>query len=48
MSAKIFLNPEQKKRLQKALKNNTCPHFREHVLIYLLLNEAGSTLVCVW
>jgi transposase len=39
MSAKIFLSPEQKKRLQKALKNNTCPHFREHVLIYLLLNE---------
>lgn len=42
MSAKIFLSPEQKKKLQKALKNNTCPHFREHVLIYLLLNE-GKT-----
>lgn len=42
MSAKIFLSPEQKKRLQKALKNNSCPHFREHVLIYLLLNE-GKT-----
>jgi transposase len=42
MSVKNFLSPDQKKRLQKALKNNICPHFREHVLIYLLLNE-GKT-----
>jgi len=37
-----FLNQYQKKRLQKALRDSSCPHFRERVLILLLLND-GKT-----
>lgn len=37
-----FLNPKQKKRLQKAVKSDSCPYFREHALILLLLND-GKT-----
>lgn len=42
MPVQSFLNSEQKKALQKALKSDKCPHFREHVLILLLLND-GKT-----
>jgi transposase len=37
-----FLSPKQKKDLQQALKEDECPHFREHILITLLLND-GKT-----
>ena len=42
MPVQNFLNSEQKKALQKALKSDICPHFREHALILLLLND-GKT-----
>ena len=42
MPVQNFLKPEQKKALQKALKEDPCPHFREHALILLLLND-GKT-----
>lgn len=42
MPADNFLNSKQKKALQKALKSDSCPYFREHVLILLLLND-GKT-----
>ena len=37
-----FLSTKQKKDLQQALKEDECPHFREHILITLLLND-GKT-----
>lgn len=37
-----FLTSKQKKALQKALKSDSCPYFREHALILLLLND-GKT-----
>ena len=42
MPVQTFLNSEQKKALQKALKSDSCPHFREHALIFLLHND-GKT-----
>jgi transposase len=42
MPVSNFLTSEQKKNLQKAIKEDTCPHFREHVLIMLLAND-GKT-----
>ena len=42
MPVQNFLSSEQKKALQKALKSDICPHFREHALILLLLND-GKT-----
>ncbi|GGA30376.1 helix-turn-helix domain-containing protein [Okeania sp. KiyG1] len=42
MPAKDFLSSMQKKRLQKALQEGNCSHFRERVLMLLLLND-GKT-----
>ena len=42
MPAKNFLSSMQKKRLQKALREGSCSHFRERVLMLLLLND-GKT-----
>ena len=42
MPASNFLSKEQKKSLRKALKEDLCPHFREHILIMLLAND-GKT-----
>ena len=42
MPVSNFLSKEQKKSLRKALKEDLCPHFREHVLITLLAND-GKT-----
>ena len=42
MPASNFLSKEQKKSLRKALKEDSCPHFREHILITLLAND-GKT-----
>lgn len=42
MPVNKFLTPKQKKALQKALKSDNCPYFREHALILLLLND-GKT-----
>lgn len=42
MPAKNFLSSMQKKRLQKALREGACSHFRERVLMLLLLND-GKT-----
>jgi len=42
MPVSNFLTKEQKKSLQKAIKEDECPHFREHVLIMLLAND-GKT-----
>ncbi|MGK7923384.1 MAG: transposase [Trichodesmium sp.] len=42
MPAKDFLSSMQKKRLQKALREGSCSHFRERVLMLLLLND-GKT-----
>lgn len=42
MPAKNCLNSEQKEKLQKALRESNCPHFRERILILLLLND-GKT-----
>ncbi len=42
MPAKDFLSAMQKKRLQKALRESGCSHFRERVLMLLLLND-GKT-----
>jgi len=42
MPVSNFLSKDQKKALQKAIKEDECPHFREHVLIMLLAND-GKT-----
>lgn len=42
MPAKNFLSSMQHKRLQKALREGSCSHFRERVLMLLLLND-GKT-----
>lgn len=42
MPLKDFLTLKQVKQLQQALKTDECPHFREHILIMLLLND-GKT-----
>jgi transposase len=42
MPAKDFLNSEQKKRLQKAVREGECRRFREHALMLLLQND-GKT-----
>ncbi len=42
MPAKNFLTSEQKEKLQKALRESDCPHFRERVLMLLLMND-GKT-----
>ena len=42
MPAKEHLNPEQKKKLQKALKEEGNAETRERILILLLLND-GKT-----
>ena len=42
MPVSNFLSKEQKKSLRKALKEDSCPHFREHILIMLLAND-GKT-----
>jgi transposase len=42
MPASNFLSKQQKKSLQKAIKEDECPHFREHILIMLLAND-GKT-----
>jgi transposase len=42
MPASNFLSKEQKKSLQKAIKKDECPHYREHILIMLLAND-GKT-----
>jgi transposase len=42
MPVSNFLSKEQKKGLQKAFKEDDCPHFREHILIMLLAND-GKT-----
>lgn len=39
MSAKEFLNPQQKQQLQKALRESDNPALRERCLILLLLND---------
>ena len=42
MPAKKNLSAAQKEKLQLALKESDCPHFRERVLMFLLLND-GKT-----
>lgn len=42
MPAKNFLKPQQKEQLQQALRESTCPYFRERVLMLLLMND-GKT-----
>ena len=42
MPVSNFLSKEQQKTLRKALKEDSCPHFREHILITLLAND-GKT-----
>lgn len=42
MPAKGFLDQEQKEKLQKAVRSNGCPRWREHALIMLLRND-GKT-----
>ncbi|QIZ70120.1 helix-turn-helix domain-containing protein [Oxynema aestuarii] len=42
MPAKNFLTAEQKKALQTAIRENSCPRLREHALILLLQND-GKT-----
>lgn len=42
MPTSNFLTQEQRKSLQKAIKEDECPHFRERVLIMLLAND-GKT-----
>ena len=42
MTAKGFLNLEQKERLQTLVRGNSCPRIREHALILLLQND-GKT-----
>lgn len=44
MPAKGFLKPEQKERLQKALKEEEHPDIRERILILLLLNDGKTQL----
>ena len=42
MPAQGFLNEEQTKRLQQAVRQGDCPRLREHALILLLQND-GKT-----
>lgn len=42
MPVSNILSKDQKKALQKAMKEDECPHFREHILIMLLAND-GKT-----
>lgn len=42
MPAKGFLNEEQTKKLQRAVRQGDCPRLREHALILLLQND-GKT-----
>ncbi len=42
MPAKNFITPSQKENLQKALRESDCPHFRERILMLLLMND-GKT-----
>jgi transposase len=42
MPAQNFLSSEQKHKLQQALRSCNCPHFRERVLMLLLMND-GKT-----
>ena len=44
MPAKVFLDLEQQKKLQKALKEHEHPEIRERILILLLLNDGKSQL----
>jgi len=42
MPVSNFLSKEQKKQLRKAMREDGCPYFREHILIILLAND-GKT-----
>ncbi|NES93443.1 IS630 family transposase [Okeania sp. SIO2B9] len=42
MPVSNFLTKEQKKSMRKAMREDECPHFREHILIILLAND-GKT-----
>ena len=42
MPVSNFLTKEQKKAMRKAMREDECPHFREHILIMLLAND-GKT-----
>lgn len=44
MPVKGFLKPEQKEKLQKALKEEEHPDIRERILILLLLNDGKTQL----
>lgn len=42
MPVSNFLTKEQKNSMRKAMREDECPHFREHILIMLLAND-GKT-----